>query len=141
MVRGSPRIVFLLIILFVFQENNAKLFKNVAIVGGGIGGLTLAHLLHDSGIDVTIYERDIDEHSREQGFYIGLNKTGLPALKKITDRVNGLSAMLQEASSGSSFFIVNAALNELMTINGLSIDDTTLVSRWGLRETLAKGRL
>jgi hypothetical protein len=62
-------------------------------------------------------------------------------LKKIVDRVPGLNEMLHEASSGSSFFIVNSALSELMTVSGLSLDDTTLVSRWGLREILTQGKI
>lgn len=33
--------------------------KNVAIVGGGPGGLTLARLLQLKGVRVRVYERDI----------------------------------------------------------------------------------
>lgn len=38
--------------------------KKVAIIGGGPGGLTLARLLQLKGVDVKVYERDINEEAR-----------------------------------------------------------------------------
>ena len=39
----------------------------VTIVGGGIGGLTLARVLHVNGIDATVYELDGSPTARDQG--------------------------------------------------------------------------
>jgi 2-polyprenyl-6-methoxyphenol hydroxylase-like FAD-dependent oxidoreductase len=40
----------------------------VAVAGGGLGGLCLAQGLLRSGADVTVYERDADLASRQQGY-------------------------------------------------------------------------
>lgn len=57
--------------------------KQVAIVGGGPGGLTLARLLQQAGVNVKVYERDIDQNARVQGAPLDLHeKSGLAALAK-----------------------------------------------------------
>lgn len=56
--------------------------KKVAIVGGGPGGLTLARLLQQRGVDVTVYERDATPQVRLQGSALDLHHdTGLKALE------------------------------------------------------------
>lgn len=55
--------------------------KKVAIIGGGPGGLTLARLLQQQGVDVTLYERDASQQVRPQGSTLDLHHdTGLKAL-------------------------------------------------------------
>lgn len=55
--------------------------KQVAIVGGGPGGLTLARLLQQQGVDVKVYERDTDKYVRQQGATLDLHyESGLKAL-------------------------------------------------------------
>lgn len=55
--------------------------KKVAIVGGGPGGLTLARLLQQKGITVTVYERDVNKLVRQQGATLDLHyDSGLAAL-------------------------------------------------------------
>ncbi|MDB5136524.1 MAG: FAD-dependent monooxygenase [Mucilaginibacter sp.] len=57
--------------------------KEIAIVGGGPGGLTLARLLQMSGVDVKVYERDISKDARSQGATLDLHEeSGLAALRK-----------------------------------------------------------
>ncbi|MEJ5053593.1 FAD-dependent oxidoreductase [Sphingobacterium sp. MYb382] len=41
--------------------------KQIAIIGAGPGGLTLARLLQRSGLTVKVYERDLDKDTRVQG--------------------------------------------------------------------------
>ncbi|MCI1189023.1 FAD-dependent monooxygenase [Hymenobacter sp. DH14] len=56
--------------------------KQIAIVGGGPGGLTLARLLQQNGAAVTVYERDRNRHVREQGGTLDLHdESGLAALR------------------------------------------------------------
>jgi len=56
--------------------------KQIAIVGGGPGGLTLARLLQQNGASVTVYERDLNRHERVQGGTLDLHDdSGLAALR------------------------------------------------------------
>lgn len=56
--------------------------KQVAIIGGGPGGLTLARLLQQQAVDVKVYERDTDQYVRQQGSTLDLHDgTGLKALE------------------------------------------------------------
>jgi 2-polyprenyl-6-methoxyphenol hydroxylase-like FAD-dependent oxidoreductase len=56
--------------------------KQVVIIGGGPGGLTLARLLQQQGVDVNVYERDATPTIRPQGSALDLHHdTGLKALE------------------------------------------------------------
>jgi salicylate hydroxylase len=52
----------------------------VIIIGGGIGGLTLAQGLKKAGISVAVYERDRTATDRLQGYRVHINPTGSRAL-------------------------------------------------------------
>lgn len=57
--------------------------KEIAIVGGGPGGLTLARLLQMNGAEVKVYERDANRYSRAQGATLDLHdESGLAALRE-----------------------------------------------------------
>lgn len=57
--------------------------KEVAIIGGGPGGLTLARLLQQQGVSVKVYERDAHNKVRLQGGSLDLHsESGLAALDK-----------------------------------------------------------
>jgi 2-polyprenyl-6-methoxyphenol hydroxylase-like FAD-dependent oxidoreductase len=56
--------------------------KKIAIIGAGPGGLTLANLLQQKGVNVTVYERDVHEYTRVQGSPLDLHyDSGLAALR------------------------------------------------------------
>ena len=56
--------------------------KEIAIVGGGPGGLTLARLLQQGGAQVAVYERDQSRSARVQGSALDLHEdSGLAALE------------------------------------------------------------
>ncbi|MBS1681293.1 MAG: FAD-dependent monooxygenase [Bacteroidetes bacterium] len=57
--------------------------KKVAVVGAGPVGLTMATLLQQNGVDVTVYERDTDPLARIWGGTLDLHKSsGQEAMKK-----------------------------------------------------------
>jgi len=57
--------------------------KHVAIIGGGPVGLTLARLLQQEGVSVTVYERDKGPQARIWGGTLDLHKhSGQQALQK-----------------------------------------------------------
>ncbi|KAK4503694.1 hypothetical protein PRZ48_004609 [Zasmidium cellare] len=56
---------------------------NIAIIGAGPAGLTLARLLQRKGIPVTVYEGEADRHTRNQGGSLDLHpKYGQKALSE-----------------------------------------------------------
>jgi 2-polyprenyl-6-methoxyphenol hydroxylase-like FAD-dependent oxidoreductase len=57
--------------------------KQIAIVGGGPGGLTLARLLQLKGANIKVYERDFNKDARVQGTTLDLHEgSGLKALRQ-----------------------------------------------------------
>lgn len=57
--------------------------KEIAIIGGGPGGLTLARLLQLRGANVKVYERDVNAASRVQGSPLDMHEgSGMEALRK-----------------------------------------------------------
>ncbi|MGC4035202.1 MAG: NAD(P)/FAD-dependent oxidoreductase [Chitinophagaceae bacterium] len=58
--------------------------KKVAIIGGGPVGLTMARLLQQQGVDITVYERDKDAHTRIWGGTLDLHKdSGQYAMNRV----------------------------------------------------------
>lgn len=53
---------------------------NVLVIGGGTGGLCLAHGLRRAGVPVTVYERDRSRVEGPHGFWIGIDPDGSRAL-------------------------------------------------------------
>jgi 2-polyprenyl-6-methoxyphenol hydroxylase-like FAD-dependent oxidoreductase len=57
--------------------------KQIAIVGAGPAGLTLARLLQLKGTNVKVYERDFDKYARVQGSPLDMHEgSGLDALRQ-----------------------------------------------------------
>lgn len=62
---------------------NNLMQKQIAIIGGGPGGLTLARLLQMKGARVTVYERDRHENARPKGATLDLHEeSGLRAVRE-----------------------------------------------------------
>ncbi|MGW1678814.1 FAD-dependent oxidoreductase [Saccharopolyspora sp. NPDC002376] len=53
----------------------------IAIVGAGLGGLTLARVLHVNGIDAVVYERETSRDARDQGGMLDIH-SGQRALRE-----------------------------------------------------------
>lgn len=53
----------------------------IAIIGGGLGGLSLAAVLHANGIESAVFELEADRHARSQGGMLDIHEdTGQVAL-------------------------------------------------------------
>ncbi|MBT0536718.1 FAD-dependent monooxygenase, partial [Riemerella anatipestifer] len=65
------------------KQMNLLSDKNVAIIGGGPVGLTMAKLLQQNGVDATVYERDKDRDARIFGGTLDLHRdSGQEAMKR-----------------------------------------------------------
>lgn len=75
--------------------------KEIAIVGGGPGGLTLARLLQLKGVNVKVYERDISKEARVQGAIVDLHfDSGL----KVMEAANLMDAFKANYMPGADRF-------------------------------------
>ena len=64
------------------SSSNRGTRLRVLVIGGGIGGLCLAHRLQRDGVDVTVYERDESPLSRTQGYRLRISPEGEQALRE-----------------------------------------------------------
>lgn len=64
------------------RKRGVAMYGRIGIVGGGLGGLMLARLLQQGGIDVTVFERDAHAGERPQGGSLDLHAgTGQRAMR------------------------------------------------------------
>jgi 2-polyprenyl-6-methoxyphenol hydroxylase-like FAD-dependent oxidoreductase len=55
---------------------------HVLIIGGGTGGMSLAHGLRQASVSVAVYERDRTRSDGLHGYRVGINPTGNRALQQ-----------------------------------------------------------
>ncbi len=72
------------------------------VIGGGIGGLALAHGLRRAGIPVRVFERTHERADWLQGYRIHINPAGARALHDLLPP-GGWSAFTREVSPGGGF--------------------------------------
>jgi 2-polyprenyl-6-methoxyphenol hydroxylase-like FAD-dependent oxidoreductase len=89
---------------------------DVAIVGGGIGGLCLAQGLKKAGVRVTVYERDETPTSRLQGHRVHIDPQGSTALHQCLPPHLWQIFDATQGEHASGFTLVTEQLQELLSI-------------------------
>ena len=102
-----------LIIASNFPLADTKNYPNIAIIGGGIGGVALAVACLHRGIPFTLYERDEDFNARSQGYGLTLQQ-GSTAMA-------GLGIHSLEAGITSTRHVVHTT-------------DGEIIGEWGIRK-------
>lgn len=117
----------------------------VAVVGGGIGGLALAQGLNKAGIDVAVYERDEAPTSRLQGFRVHIDPQGSTALHDCLPEALWRVFDATGGDFGQGFTVMTERMQELLAFRRSSdapednIARHRSVSRITLRALLLKG--
>ncbi|NUR69635.1 MAG: FAD-dependent monooxygenase [Hamadaea sp.] len=120
--------------------------KTVMIIGGGIGGLALAHGLRQAGIEVAVYERSHARTEWLQGYRIHINPHGSRALRACLEPA-AWQAFLDTVSTGDGGFgFTTEGFEDLLRIThddiAVSPDPAEQhygVSRISLRQVLLSG--
>lgn len=126
--------------------------SNVLIIGGGIGGLALAHGLKRHNIPFHVFERDRTESYRAQGYRIRIGGPAIDALEYLLDadvmsdfnlscakmdlaaipEIDAESARVDEPKVGAPGAGTNQETNAMIASRGRTVD------RGALREVLIK---
>jgi len=98
-----------------YPEPDYESFPNVAIIGGGIGGVALAVACLHRGIPFTLYERDNGFDIRSQGYGLTLQQAS-------------------KAIEGFGIFSLNEGV--VSTRHLVHLPDGKVVGEWGIRKWL-----
>jgi salicylate hydroxylase len=116
---------------------------SVLIVGGGIGGLCLAHGLRRAGIPVDVYERTTERTDWLQGYRIHINPAGARALRNCLEPAAWTSFLDTVSSGDGGFGFRTDRGTDLLRFAGHEISTPAArhygVSRINLREILLAG--
>src|SRR5256885_5511239 len=99
---------------------------NVAIIGGGPGGLCLAQALHRAGVGVAVYERSRTRTERLQGYRVHINPHGAAALHECLPPELWQAFVETGGTSGGNFGFVTEQLDELLFLDEETVSRGTL---------------
>ncbi|MGW6448666.1 FAD-dependent oxidoreductase [Lentzea sp. NPDC055074] len=110
----------------------------IAVIGGGIGGLCLAHGLRKAGVDVAVYERDLSRTDRLQGYRVHINPHGAAALRECLPAANWQRFEQSAGSSENGFGFLTEQLTPLLVLDP-DEEKHYSASRITLRQVLLDG--
>ncbi len=110
----------------------------IAVVGGGIGGLCLAHGLRKAGVEVAVYERDRSRTDRLQGYRVHINPHGAAALRECLPAENWAWFERSAGSSDNGFGFLTEQLKPLLVLDPEE-EKHYSASRITLRQVLLDG--
>jgi hypothetical protein len=127
------------------SSNNSEvlMLSKVMIVGAGTGGLCLAQGLKQSGIDVSVFERDSTTTDRLQGYRLHISSNGARALEHCLPVTLFKEFLGSAAKSNQAVNFLDSNLKRLLTF--AIVDDPHAesreipVSRITLRKVLLRG--
>lgn len=110
----------------------------IAVVGGGIGGLCLAHGLRKAGVDVAVYERELSRTDRLQGYRVHINPHGAAALRECLPAANWARFERSAGHGGNGFGFLTDQLKPLLVLDP-EVEQHYSASRITLRQVLLDG--
>ncbi|MFD4670688.1 FAD-dependent oxidoreductase [Lentzea sp. NPDC058450] len=110
----------------------------IAVIGGGIGGLCLAHGLRKAGVDVAVYERDLSRTDRLQGYRVHINPDGAAALRECLPAASWERFEQGAGSGGNGFGFLDQRLRPLLVLDPEE-EKHYSASRITLRQVLLDG--
>jgi 2-polyprenyl-6-methoxyphenol hydroxylase-like FAD-dependent oxidoreductase len=116
----------------------------VLIIGAGTGGLALAHKLKQSGVNVSVFERDLVPNADTGGYRVGISPAGSRALKACVPPDLYDLFVATSARSPRYFNLVTERFSKLLRfdLSGVSADiadGEKNVIRRALRRVLLRG--
>ncbi|TCO44867.1 2-polyprenyl-6-methoxyphenol hydroxylase-like FAD-dependent oxidoreductase [Kribbella antiqua] len=115
----------------------------VLVIGGGTGGLALAHGLKRAGIGVTVFERDALRTDGLHGYRVGIDPDGSRALHSLLPKELYDTFVATKARDPKYFNMLTEDLKEVLSIDLPEstdpVESEKSISRMTLRQVLLTG--